>query len=819
MRILANSCEFLRIFYLLIVFLLPNRVITQEINCDLPDPTEQQVQDYFTFLESISQNNRSNLSNTAYQIPVHLFMIYDNNGNGLVSPKDLVTRTLDAITVINQEYFTNGMQFYLCDATVIHNSQHHLTPSRPTLYQYIHTTLQYEDNAISIVINNENGSSSASSPDETVARLIRIAGTPDEELLAHEIGHFFYLFHTFTKTTVAQGGNPPVISTILAPDCTCIAEYAGLCNFFCSFNNTFDCSAYNNILPCNCCNSGDFIPDTNVDPGRSNDNQTPGNCPPNPDPNQSPPCIITTPSGHTYVYNPPYSNLMSYWNHNVQEFSPLQLQRMLETLVYHPNRTYLLDENEPECKDFFIVPLKGNVERIFLNQAGQWEDEPVGSEYSMKVKDNLDNNVCASITDLNGKYSLDCTTHAIFDIDATVQQDIDYNQDFANSLYNPLNGVTTADLINISRHILALQELKKPYAWLAADVNNNGSITTVDIILLRRLILGIDQNFEHIPSWRFIPQYYLASEWDFEDDFNANPFTAELTTLPDGITRKYKSENNLPSYLEELNVTEYTDDIEEEGTWSFYMIKSGDVNFDANLQNYSGSSGLTFSSPPHNCLQTGETAVVRVKAQQPDDFFGYQLGVNIDPIAVEIISIDRGNLSPFRLDYFNQDDLPKGKLRTLWLDEFSGDPRKANNSDVTLFEINVKAKSQVCDITDVITVDDAILTGGFYDLSGILPNMQLYLEVVPETVKHKLEAVYPNPGSQGFTFYFKVNDQPGQVSIVLQDSNNGAVQYSGSYNVGAHSHTLSNTSTLQTGLLTYIVTIGNEQFSGNIIKI
>jgi len=68
-----------------------------------------------------------------------------------------------------------------------------------------------------------------------------------------------------------------------------------------------------------------------------------------------------------------------------------------------------------------------------------------------------------------------------------------------------LNGVSTFDLVLISKHILQVQPLDSPYKMIAADVNNSKKITTLDIIQLRRLILSIDTEFSNNTSWRFIP--------------------------------------------------------------------------------------------------------------------------------------------------------------------------------------------------------------------------------------------------------------------------------------------------------------------------
>lgn len=40
---------------------------------------------------------------------------------------------------------------------------------------------------------------------------------------------------------------------------------------------------------------------------------------------------------------------------------------------------------------------------------------------------------------------------------------------------------------------------------LAADVNNSGSISTSDLILLKRALLGMTTSFEKVPIWQFVP--------------------------------------------------------------------------------------------------------------------------------------------------------------------------------------------------------------------------------------------------------------------------------------------------------------------------
>ncbi|MCB0664126.1 MAG: hypothetical protein KDC24_15380, partial [Saprospiraceae bacterium] len=52
-------------------------------------------------------------------------------------------------------------------------------------------------------------------------------------------------------------------------------------------------------------------------------------------------------------------------------------------------------------------------------------------------------------------------------------------------------GVSTLDLVLISKHILNVQYLDSPYKILAADVNNSNSVTTLDLVGIRKLVLRV----------------------------------------------------------------------------------------------------------------------------------------------------------------------------------------------------------------------------------------------------------------------------------------------------------------------------------------
>jgi len=89
---------------------------------------------------------------------------------------------------------------------------------------------------------------------------------------------------------------------------------------------------------------------------------------------------------------------------------------------------------------------------------------------------------------------------------------------------DPLNGVSTFDLVLINKHILGLEPLNSPYKMIAADANGSKSITTFDIVELRKLILGIYTDLPNLPSWRFVDKTFLFPN-------QSNPFQ---TIFPEG---------------------------------------------------------------------------------------------------------------------------------------------------------------------------------------------------------------------------------------------------------------------------------------------
>lgn len=70
------------------------------------------------------------------------------------------------------------------------------------------------------------------------------------------------------------------------------------------------------------------------------------------------------------------------------------------------------------------------------------------------------------------------------------------------------DGVSTLDLLVLQKHILNVTPLDSPYKIIAADANGSGRISTMDLVSIRKVILGIDEAFPVGTSWRFIDGAY-----------------------------------------------------------------------------------------------------------------------------------------------------------------------------------------------------------------------------------------------------------------------------------------------------------------------
>jgi hypothetical protein len=203
---------------------------------------------------------------------------------------------------------------------------------------------------------------------------------------------------------------------------------------------------------------------------------------------------------------------------------------------------------------------------------------------------------------------------------------------------NPLNGVTTYDLVLISKHILGLEPLGSPYKMIAADANKSNSITTFDIVELRKLILGIYNELPNNTSWRFVDK-----GWNFTDD--ANPFADAFS--------EFKS-------VADIQSSQVTDD--------FVGVKVGDVNGSAIANSFMSAddrtSGTLLFDVQDRTVRAGETFAVTFTAAE--QVIGYQFTLNLKGLQVMEIEPGEGmktnNFAVFADAMTTSFDVPAGSV-------------------------------------------------------------------------------------------------------------------------------------------------------------
>jgi hypothetical protein len=186
------------------------------------------------------------------------------------------------------------------------------------------------------------------------------------------------------------------------------------------------------------------------------------------------------------------------------------------------------------------------------------------------------------------------------------------------------NGVSTLDLVDMQKHLLGIKVLSSPYKMIAADANNSKTITAIDLIELRKLILGIYTELPYNSSWRFVDKNY-----SFPDPYNpwsqVWPETVPLNPLAQGINRA-----------------------------DFRGIKVGDVNntVKANFNSVSprGSGEVLGLVIDDRTIASGSTIEIPVYADQDESIEGLQFSFDL-AAGLEFVDVKSGTLD-VNLDNF-----------------------------------------------------------------------------------------------------------------------------------------------------------------------
>jgi hypothetical protein len=392
-----------------------------------------------------------------------------------------------------------------------------------------------------------------------------------------------------------------------------------------------------------------------------------------------------------------------------------------------------------------------------------------------------------------------------YDYTITPERDGDY-----------LNGVSTFDLVLISQHILGVNPLNSPYKIIAADANRSGSVTTLDLIQLRKLILGIDTELANNTSWRFVAGGYAFPE-------PANPW---YEAFPEA-----ENINNLPEAgLSNLN---------------FIAVKIGDVNLDAAVNSLQTIEDRSFDGQlalqaEEVFMESGKEYTVAFSIEEVERILGYQATLTFNTEAVELVEVISGIATEANFGLTKADE---GLITTSWNQDWKWEGRNAKSEEnaeagiptsrsvaesrmadflpgkasattgrlptSTMFSLVLRAKTEV-QLSEVLSISSRITKAEAYSTTG--SHLDVVLAFSPASAeatagRFELYQNQPNPFRTETLIGFNLPES-GEVEMSITDISGRVVRRIQLQGVKGYNSVVLNGASLPKGILQYTVTAG-----------
>lgn len=259
-----------------------------------------------------------------------------------------------------------------------------------------------------------------------------------------------------------------------------------------------------------------------------------------------------------------------------------------------------------------------------------------------------------------------------------------------------LEGVSTLDLVLIQKHILGIETFDTPYKMIAADINQSNSISAVDLIEIRKLILGLYQEFPGQRSWDFVSMIngplQLTSPWDYQNFQHLGALYQNMSGV------------------------------------DFVAVKIGDVN-GSYSELHSGEQVENRSASQFDLTQTINAASIIIEQENDELINGYQFSLEM-PEGAEL-----SNVNSLNDDSFNESSW------TVVDNVLKVSHANVSNHQSMALEITFAGGSLTEGL--VLTND---LEGQSYGLNNEVKSISLRTKVDENPVV--LSANYPNPFSQ-----------------------------------------------------------------------
>ncbi len=327
--------------------------------------------------------------------------------------------------------------------------------------------------------------------------------------------------------------------------------------------------------------------------------------------------------------------------------------------------------------DMWVIDEAGNADhcRTFIeiqDPTGACDPDPTAGLIAGRIATEMEEEVSGVMVGFDGYNDFETGTDGTYEF-SNVEMHNNYTVNPQKD-DNPLNGVSTFDLVLIRKHILGITPFDSPYKIIAADINNSESVTTFDLVELQQTILGINTTFTNNTSWRFVDKNFVFPN-------EANPFQ---TSFPEVIS--------------------FNDLEESEMAADFVAVKIGDVNDSAipsglvGTENRTTAGQLLFDVKDQQ-LKAGQEYTIDFAAQS--DVLGYQFTIAFDN-NLEFVAVAKGDAANFGLT-----NLDNGVITTSW--NAVGLPKGTKST----FSLTFRATQDI-QLSDALTLNSNFLAAEAY---------------------------------------------------------------------------------------------------------
>lgn len=312
-------------------------------------------------------------------------------------------------------------------------------------------------------------------------------------------------------------------------------------------------------------------------------------------------------------------------------------------------------------------------------------------------------------------------------------------------------GISTADLIRLQQHLTGEKLFDQPYQWIAADLDNSGSITVEDLAVLKQVING---DFENM-GWRFLPTEWLNKSTDYQQ--------------------------KIPATISKLIA-------ERIYTLNFTGIKMGDID----------GSYTVDPKTPTNIARSPKTLTINLLNAALKAGQNYIVPFSTDDFALlsayqMTLLIENANINQLENTFKKQPglslkQLPKGVILANWLNDKTGNSilvknenkQSGHHSETAILELEIIPQKDGL-LSDFITILDKPVNTEAYDTDGKVMPLQLLFRKAPEELGTlELYQNSPNPFVETTDIsYFlpkegavtlTLTNEDGQVLKVLKNS-------------------------------------------------